>query len=335
MSATAPSEPLRVLIVGCGAIAGGLDEGGAGVNAVLSHAGAYKAHPGFDVVGCVEPADGRRQAFMDAWGVRDGSAALADMEGAYDLVSVCTPTETHAEVLETILGWPIRAVFCEKPLSGDFEMSRAIADAYARTGCSLAVNFTRRWDPEMKALRRRIAAGEWGAVQAVVGTYTKGVLTNGCHMVDLLQFLIGPVRAESVHRKRDDLGRHDPTVDALLSFEDGSPVHLVGLDSRRFFSFELDLILEAGRITIEDSGFRLRERRAGPSEYFAGYRALDSGRWRTGGYGAAFPAAIDNLYRHLTEGATIESTAETALTAEAVCRDLAAMSENIPWKEGQ
>ena len=95
-------EPFSVLIVGCGNIAGGFDEQGP-TDHVLTHAGAYRRHPGFEVVACVEPNRGRRQAFMSHWGVAVGfpdmDSCLAD--GFHvDVASICLPTVHHAEALK-------------------------------------------------------------------------------------------------------------------------------------------------------------------------------------------------------------------------------------------
>ncbi len=112
----------------------------------------------------------------------------------------------------------------------------------------------------MSQLRRSIAEGAWGAVQSVAGHYTKGILNCGGHMIDLLRFLIGPLAAEAVFRRRHDFTPGDPTLDALLATADGAPVYLIGGDNRLFFTFEIDLMMERGRIVIEDLGAVLRRR---------------------------------------------------------------------------
>src|SRR5690606_6428811 len=48
------AAPLRVAIVGAGKVAGGYDKDRSDGN-VFSHAGAYRAHGGFDLLVCIEP----------------------------------------------------------------------------------------------------------------------------------------------------------------------------------------------------------------------------------------------------------------------------------------
>lgn len=328
MSGGSPSKPLSVLIVGCGAIAGGYDEvpGGSGT---LSHAGAYRHHGGFSLAGCVDPDPVRRSAFASHWGIAETFATLGDCaDRAYDVASVCVPTAHHAEVLDTLLSMPVRAVCCEKPLTAEPADGRRLAAAYAAAGRLLLVNYPRRWDPAMAVLREEIAAGLWGQVQTVTGLYTKGVLNNGSHLIDLIQFLLGPLQpADATFRFVDHLSG-DPTLDALLRTSDGIPVRLIGVDRRAYSLLELDLIMQHGRVTLEDGGFTIRRRRPGPDSRFAGYRTLDRGVWQPGGLDQALPRLVAALHRLLTDPLSggMAGNAEAAVSAQTVVAELVLLS---------
>jgi predicted dehydrogenase len=326
------SDPLSVLIVGCGRIAGGFDERAAGED-IWSHAGAYTAHRGFRLVACVEPDATRRSAFMERWGIEHGFASLDDVRAsglAVDIASVCTPTAAHAAVLDALLAMPVRAVFAEKPLTADLAEARRLVAAYRAASRPLAVNYLRRWDAGMAALRASLAAGEWGLLQSVVAHYGKGVHNSGGHVVDLLHFLIGPLVPEAVFRRRFDFDRQDPTVDALLATADGRPVYLVGGDSRAFFAFEVDLMLAKGRVTIEELGRTIRLRNAVANPVFEGYCNLERGQWRDTALGRAMVNAVDNVARALSDGAPLLSDGESALTAQETCHTLAALAADLP-----
>jgi len=339
MSPTATSEVLSALVVGCGDIAGGYDEARQGPE-VLSHAGAYTRHPGFALAACVEPDEARRRAFMERWHVAAGFPDLAACRGsgmAFDVASVCTPVSAHEETLRGLLEMSVRAVFCEKPLTGNVAASRALVEAFEAAARPLAVNYVRRWDTSMAELRRSIAAGEWGAVQSVTGHYAKGIMNCGSHMIDLLGFLIGPLTAEAVFRRRADAPPEDPTLDALLATKDGAPVYLVGADSRLFFTFEIDLMMESGRIVLEDLGTVLRRRRVVPNPLYPMVRGLDRGEWVETGFGQAMLRAVDSLHARLGGGGDLPSDGRSALAAEEVCAmlmDMAAASIGQPPANG-
>ena len=197
MSSTAGSELLSVLIIGCGNIAGGFDA--AGSDTVLTHAGAYRRHGRFRLAGCVDPDAGRRGAFQQRWEVEHAYPSLPEALASgtrYDVISVCSPTPQHAADLRMILRVPPRLVFCEKPLAAGIKEAAALVAACRDAGTLLAVNYTRRWDPQVSAFKSALERGAWGPIRSVVGYYNKGVLNNGSHMVDLLQQVFELVKAQ-------------------------------------------------------------------------------------------------------------------------------------------
>lgn len=336
MSVAKKPKSLSVVIVGCGAIAGGYDErrpARAKSKGVFTHAGAYRAHGGFRLAACVEPDAKRRKAFMARWNVARGFSSLGEcLEAglAFDVASVCAPTPAHAALLEALLTFPVRAVFAEKPLTGSPSDSRRIVAAYARAGRPLAVGYLRRFDPTMRALKAEIVSGKWGRVRSAVGYYGKGVFNCGSHLIDLVGYLWGPLEARAVFGRLDDHEPGDPTLDAVLDGPGGGRVHLVATDSRAFFDFELQITADKGRITIEEQGQRLRVRRVRRSPLFAGYRVLESGEFRSTGLGRALVEAVGNLHRCLGRGETLLSDGRSALAAEDICAALVAMAPAVP-----
>lgn len=76
-------------------------------------------------------------------------------------VVVCSPTDTHAEVIEAAAAAG-KHIFCEKPVEVDLgRIDRALA-AVEDAGVILQVGFNRRFDPNFQRLRRAVAEGEIG-----------------------------------------------------------------------------------------------------------------------------------------------------------------------------
>jgi len=323
MSNTDGSEMLSVLIIGCGNIAGGLDA--AGGDTVLTHAGAYRQHGGFRLVACVEPDADRRAAFQKRWSTERSYAELSDALGTgirYDVISICSPTAHHATDLREILTAGPRLVFCEKPMtSGVTEAGDLVVD-YRNAGILLAVNHTRRWDPEIAAFKMALQDGKWGSVRSVVGYYNKGIINNGSHMVDMLQYLLGPLEVRAVGSVQNDYSTDDPVVPALLATVDGIPVHLVTGAASDYALFEVQFVMERGVIAIEEGGFKWRERAVQDSPYFASYRIIGSGTQRPGRYGDAMLRAASNIHDAVTKSIGLASSGETALSAHTLCNDI-------------
>lgn len=80
-----------------------------------------------------------------------------------DAVMICTPTPTHAPLLEAAAAAG-KHVFCEKPLDLDIAIaSRAVAIA-KRANIRLQVGFNRRFDPSFRRVRNAVHEGEIGAL---------------------------------------------------------------------------------------------------------------------------------------------------------------------------
>jgi myo-inositol 2-dehydrogenase / D-chiro-inositol 1-dehydrogenase len=99
-----------------------------------------------------------------------GSAAIdADAAFAADAVMICSPTPTHAALIEraAAAGKP---VFCEKPIDLSVERVRACLAAVERAGVPLMVGFNRRFDPSFRSLHDRLRAGEIGRLELLTIT---------------------------------------------------------------------------------------------------------------------------------------------------------------------
>jgi predicted dehydrogenase len=316
--------PLTVLILGGGAIAGGYDaERVDGLP--LTHAGAFAADPRFRLAAVVEPDEPRRVAFQARWDVAASAAsieALGARPGDFDVISVCSPTELHARHLAAALALEPRLIFAEKPVARSVREAARLVDQCEDAGIALAVNYTRRWDPQVQALATQLKAGDWGAVRAVTGVYNKGVVHNGGHMIDLLRLLLGELRLDWAGPPRDDFWADDPTVPAVLTSEDGVPVHLVPGHAGDYALFELTIVAEKGHLSMIDGGMGWVVRRTGDSPHFPGYRALAQGAVSTGGYPNAMTNAVDNIARAILHGDALACTGRDALAAQTLCENI-------------
>ena len=95
-----------------------------------------------------------------------GAQALSlDEAFAADAVLIGSPTPTHADYIERAAAAG-RAIFCEKPI--DLSTPSGCAPAWQRcrrAGVPLMVGFNRRFDPHFATLKRRMDAGEIGALE--------------------------------------------------------------------------------------------------------------------------------------------------------------------------
>jgi predicted dehydrogenase len=154
---------------------------------------------------------GRDQAALAAAARRLGWAAwetdwkrLVDRDDV-DLVDVCTPGSSHAEISIAALEAG-KHVLCEKPLANTVAEAEAMADAAARAaerGVRAMVGFNFRRVPAVALARRLVAEGRLGAVRHVRAAYL------GAHLVDPEFPLVWRLRAEEAGSGAlGDLGAH-------------------------------------------------------------------------------------------------------------------------------
>jgi myo-inositol 2-dehydrogenase / D-chiro-inositol 1-dehydrogenase len=133
------------------------------------HARAIASVPGAELAAIAEPNPQAAEAARAAFGCEirsiDACAAADDI----DAVVICTPTNTHADLIEQFARAG-KKVFCEKPV--DLEVARvkqALEVVKAESG-TLMVGFQRRFDPDFMALKAAIDAGRIGKVEMITLT---------------------------------------------------------------------------------------------------------------------------------------------------------------------
>ena len=267
---------MRAALIGCGRIASGFADGD-GAMGIYTHAQAYRACPRTELVAVCDVDAAKAEACARRWEVPHWFVDPARMmaETRPDLVSVCTPDETHAELIFSLLSapHPPRGLLCEKPLATTgTEARREVALARA-AGIRLGVNYFRRYLPNLRAVRDLLRSGELGGVQSVQGWYTKGVLHNGTHGFDLIRYLLGEVVRVSGRPARDP-DSADPGVDVTLELEGGALARLISCDANKFTVFEMDLMMDKGRLELREAALVPRLFQARPSARFAGYTEL-------------------------------------------------------------
>jgi myo-inositol 2-dehydrogenase / D-chiro-inositol 1-dehydrogenase len=133
------------------------------------HGRAIASVPGASLVAVAEPDAAAAQAMADAYGcaIRSIDAIMAADD--IDAVVICTPTDTHADLIEAAVARG-KAVFCEKPIDLSLPRVAACLAAVQAAKGTLMVGFNRRFDPDFMAVKAAIDAGRIGKVEMVTIT---------------------------------------------------------------------------------------------------------------------------------------------------------------------
>ncbi|MGG2199818.1 Gfo/Idh/MocA family protein [Paenibacillus validus] len=222
----------KFAIVGCGVIA-------------EIHANAIQEVEEAELIAVCETEVEKGQKFADKHGGKLYTQ-LEDMlrNDNIDVVCICTPSGYHAE--QTILAARAgKHVLVEKPMAIHLEDAHRMIRECKEQGVLLATIFPRRMSPAAQFVKKWIADGKLGKL-SLCDAYVKifrsqqyydsagwrgtweidgggSMMNQGIHTVDLLQWLVGPVK--SIYGRAHTMLRNievEDTAVSLLSFQNGA-----------------------------------------------------------------------------------------------------------------
>ena len=301
-------------VVGLGNIGQGFDYDISDSSCVLTHASGFYHHPQFDLIAGVDTEHLARKKFEKKF----GKPVFSNIEDLYkvmspEIVSIGVPTALHFSVFQELIRHSPKAILCEKPLASSlYDAERMVAMAEA-AHTLLLVNYMRRFEPGANELKQRINRGEAGKIYKGTVWYSKGILNNGSHFIDLLIFLLGAVKEVVLV----DLGRkylrHDPEPDLKIAFDTAYVYFLAG-QQENFTVNQVDLMGTLGSVHYYGGGEEIVLRKTFHHDLFPDYTILDP---------KGTPIAtdlkryqlhvLDALYKALTSNAQLNSNGVTAL----------------------
>lgn len=241
-----------------------------------------------EVVSCFARSEEARATFASQHGCRAASSleeVLAD--DGVDALIVATPHGTHLDMVRAAAAAG-KHVFLEKPITLTVAEGQACIEAAAEAGITLLVGHHRRRSAANRALKRLVDAGDLGVIHLVsaemyVPKYQDpppgsgwrmtreespaGAMTGlGVHMVDTMQYLLGPVARVSAMSKQI-LGRSalDDMTSVVLEFASGP---LGTLNTSLVLPRRCDISLhghEQSAWSLEDGKRLLRQTKAQPA----------------------------------------------------------------------
>lgn len=215
-------------------------------------------------------------------------------------MSVCTPPDARAEIVDAVLAHGVRAIWIEKPLAGGVAAAESIVSACAAADVPLQVNFSRRFD----RLHQRVADRVRGRVLHADFRFSGTLENYGSHAIDLFRWFVGEPVHVSTAGGPGELLVHVRTEDG----RSGTFARIEGTDLK---FFDCDLWLPETRVALTALGEQLVEARVAPSTLFPGLDRLELGPPDGElGLANAVSAALDALLDHLELGTPLPCTGE-------------------------
>ena len=227
----AMAEPLRVACIGMGWWSDVL-------------ADAITRSSKLKIVACFSRSEQKRQAFAAKYGCRavpSYEAILDDKD--IEAVINTTPNGVHLETTRAAADAG-KHVFLDKPIANTVSDGRRITELCRKAGVVLALGYQRRRESQFRWIKRQIDEGLFGKLVNAEANISRdrlgkidlgswryqaagmpgGVMLQiGIHYTDVLEYLIGPVKAVSGQFARLVLPGDNPDVASLvLEHENGA-----------------------------------------------------------------------------------------------------------------
>ncbi len=222
-------EPLRVACIGMGWWSDVLAD-------AIQRSGRLK------IVACFTRSEQKRRAFAEKYGckpVPSYEAILSDR--SIEAIVNTTPNDAHLETTSAaaVAG---KHVFLDKPIANTVSEGRAIVAACRKAGVVLALGYQRRRENHFRWIRHQIDAGVFGKLVNAEANISRdrlgkidlnswrytaqgmpgGVMLQiGIHYTDVLEYLMGPIKAVHGRLAQLVLPGDNPDVASLVLEHEG------------------------------------------------------------------------------------------------------------------
>ncbi len=207
-------------------------------------ADAIKRSGKLDIVACYTRSPDKRAAFAKKYGCR-AAASYEEVLGDPEIEAIVNTTPNDAHLATTRAAAEAgKHVFLDKPIANTVSDGRAISACCRKAGVVLALGYQRRRESHFRFLRRQIEDGAFGRLVNAEANISRdrlgqidlsswryqaagmpgGVMLQiGIHYTDVLEYLMGPIRAVSGSLAQLVLPGDNPDVASLvLEHESGA-----------------------------------------------------------------------------------------------------------------
>ena len=267
------SKKYRAALVGLGNIAWRFDQknGGAGIG--LTHASSYIKHDRVEIAGGCSPEQDDRESFEKLYQVQTFKTIEEMIQAVKpDIVSICTPAEHHYNQVMYCLEHAIPMIWLEKPPTTSLlDLDNLIqANGQPPRSSKIMVNYQRRFSKSYIDLQALYKNQTLGACRLIQINYSRGLETNGSHLLDILFFIVGP---ECEYRLEWVSNRSSKSPSFTLTFQENLSIIVSGLEVP-YHNIDIILTFDLGRASVIYGGTVKRIESKIDNDIFPGFYRL-------------------------------------------------------------
>ncbi|XGU48428.1 Gfo/Idh/MocA family protein (plasmid) [Fusobacterium necrophorum subsp. funduliforme] len=181
-------------------------------------------------------------------------------ENEFDIVSICTPIQTHYEIVKKCIKSGVKAIFCEKTLSYSLDEAEEMLKLSKENNIIFGVNYILRWDIFNKRIKELLEKNTIGKIYTMVGYGATALYTSTSHLIDLMVYFANSEVDWVIGRTQKDFVRNVHGIEdcggiGTIKFKSGIFGFIKGTSTSPFkYMLELDILGENGRIKLYNNG---------------------------------------------------------------------------------
>ena len=247
---------IKVGIVGCGIIAGN-----SSLRKLDTHAGAFSSIKKGCIQACYDINRSKSLKFSKKINCKVADN-IDELVGRYkcNIISICSNDNSHHEVARKILKSKHlpKIIFIEKPPATREGQIKNLVELSKQKKVPIVVNMTRRFDERINKIKKEIKSNKYSRLQSVSVTYYGGLIHNGFHALDMLQYIFeNKLKLKVIynHKKIQKSKIDDFNLFCSLSFSKTNKIVNINYVDDKFYQiFDIDMLFEKYRIQINNFG---------------------------------------------------------------------------------
>lgn len=201
---------------------------------------------------------------------------------ACDAVVICTPVELHGRDIRVAIAAG-KHVLVEKCLSNDWREACELVALAEAAGLALVVAQNYRYNATLQTLHHAVASGQFGQpmlIDLALHKYRPAprqqdypfamFWDQGCHHVDALQWIFGPIAEVTAHTFTAPWSRYrdDAAIQTLLRFESGAVWTYLLSNVARTMEYRFLVQSDQGALSLDGNAWVWRAAAAGDDAAF-------------------------------------------------------------------
>jgi len=187
--------PLSVALVGLGKI-GFQNDFRQSIDATLTHYSSLAKFSHVSIIAGIDTNEKLCDEFTTGTNIKTYKK-VSELNSKIDLAVISASTSEHLELVgEAIDYLKPKIIICEKPMGLNSDEAKKIAGLARSNSVNLYIPYLRRYMPHIKELSKEIEKKRYGKIIEVSVEYGQGLLTNGSHFVNLVDYLVGGLNTE-------------------------------------------------------------------------------------------------------------------------------------------